>query len=152
MTRISTPVMTTFPPAHRQRSAFGALLMTYRVMATLHGLCALAQPVWIGQYLNGRYTRLELHSLTGTALLLSAMLLGAVTVAYVVAGGRAWALLAVLFFLTEGLQTGMGYSRDLAIHVPLGVAIAGLAVFLAVWVWTPGASRRRPARRSGVAA
>lgn len=152
MTQIVTSVSAPNEPAAPRRSAFGAVLVTHRAAATLHALCALAQPVWIGQYLDGRYGRLELHSLTATALLLSAMLLGAVSVAYVLAGGRVWALSAVLFFFAEGLQTGMGYSRNLAIHVPLGVVIVGSALFVAVWVWTPAARRRRPARRSAVSA
>lgn len=152
MTQISTPVGVATEPAGPRRSALGAALVTLRVVATLHGLCALAQPIWIGQYLNGLYARLQLHSGTATALMLSALLLGAVSFAYVVAGGRVWALLAVLFFFAEGLQTGMGYSRNLAVHVPLGVAIVGFAVFLAVWVWTPAARHRRPPRRIAVPA
>lgn len=152
MTQLSTPVASEAEPSSQRRSAFGPLLMSYRIVATLHGLCALAQPVWIGQYLNGRYVRLQLHAETGTVLLLTAMVLGAVSVAYVLAGGRVWALFTALFFFAEGVQTGVGYSRNLAVHLPLGVAIVGFAVFLAVWVWTPAARRRRPSRRSGAPA
>jgi hypothetical protein len=52
----------------------------------------------------------------------------------------------VLVFLAEGFQIGMGYSRQLHLHVPLGVAIVVAAVLLAAWVWTPSAARARGMR------
>ncbi len=67
---------------------------------------------------------------------------------YVVGGrGRLWVLpVTVLVFLAEGFQIGMGYSRQLHLHVPLGVAIVVTAVLLAAWVWTPSAARPRGSR------
>jgi hypothetical protein len=52
----------------------------------------------------------------------------------------------VLVFLAEGFQIGMGHSRQLDLHVPLGVAIVVAAVLLAAWVWTPSAARARGMR------
>jgi hypothetical protein len=40
----------------------------------------------------------------------------------------------------------MGYSRQLELHIPLGVAIAVAAALLAAWVWTPSAARPRGKR------
>jgi hypothetical protein len=55
---------------------------------------------------------------------------------------------AVLLFLAVGLQIGMGFSRQLGVHVPLGVGIVTASVLLTAWVWTPSARRAR-ARRAG---
>jgi hypothetical protein len=68
-------------------------------------------------------------------------------VLYAVAGGRVWvAAVCVLFYLAEGIQTGLGYSRSLGVHVPLGVAIVGGAVAVAAWSWTPASGRSRRSR------
>jgi len=43
----------------------------------------------------------------------------------------------VATFFAASFQTGFGYARQLALHVPLGVAIVTAAVLLAVAVWRP---------------
>lgn len=57
-------------------------------------------------------------------------------------------------FFAVGLQIGMGFSRTLAVHIPLGVAIVGLAVGHSIWLFSRRASAgptpvvRRSARTS----
>jgi len=76
------------------------------------------------------------------------MVLIAVTLAYVVQRGRLWVLPAVLvLYLAIGLQVGMGYSRVLAVHVPLGVALVTAVALLTIWVWSPSAARPRGGAR-----
>jgi hypothetical protein len=51
----------------------------------------------------------------------------AAAVAYAVAGRGRWhpVMALLLLFALEALQIGFGYSRSLAVHVPLGVTIVG---------------------------
>jgi hypothetical protein len=53
----------------------------------------------------------------------------------------------VALFLVVGLQIGMGFSRTLEVHIPLGVAIVTMSVLLTIWVWTPSAARPRGGAR-----
>ena len=134
----------TAAPARRPR----ATLWTLRFLLTGHLVAVLAQPVLAGRYLTGDVDAMKAHGLIGSLMALGAMVLIAGALAYVVGGrGRLWVLpVMVLLFLAEGFQIGMGYSRQLHLHVPLGVAIVVTAVLLAAWVWTPSAARPRGAR------
>lgn len=141
------------PPRPRRRPFFLVCLVLLRIFAPLHAVFAIAQPVTMGQYLSGAYQALELHSIFGHLLSVAAFLLGLVTLLYAIAGGRAWIAIVCgpLFFL-EGFQVGMGYARQLGIHVPLGVGIVTLAVLLAIAVFLPAAGRDRGSRASRRAA
>jgi hypothetical protein len=119
-----------------------------RFLLTGHLVAVLAQPVLAGRYLTGDVDAIEVHGLVGSLLSLVAMALIAGAAGYVLAGrGRLWVFpVMVLLFLAEGLQIGAGHSRELQVHVPLGVAIVVAAVLLAAWVWTPSAARPRGSR------
>ena len=123
-------------------------LWTLRFLLTGHLVAVLAQPILAGRYLTGDVDAMAVHGLVGSLLALVAMTLIASALAYVVGGrGQLWVLpVAVLLFLAEGFQIGMGYSRQLQMHVPLGVAVVVAAVLLAAWVWTPSAARPRGRR------
>ena len=45
------------------------------------------------------------------------------------------------------MQVSMGYSRQLAIHIPLGIALVATTVALAIWI-----NRQRVTDRQRVAA
>ncbi len=139
------PVREVTAPAAR-RPVHAVLLVLFRVLAPLHAVLTLVQPISIGLYLDGRYGLLRLHQVGSGLLILSALVLGVVALGLVLAGGPLWALLCVPLFLVEGVQTGLGYSRSLGVHVPLGVAVVALALAVAVLAWTPAASRRRSPR------
>ena len=123
-------------------------LWLLRALLTGHLLAVLAQPLLAGRYLAGDVDAIEAHSLVGSLLPGVALLLAVGALAFVVAArGRWWLLpVVVVLFLAEGLQVGMGFSRVLAVHVPLGVGIAATSVLLAAWSWTPGAGRPRAPR------
>jgi len=137
-------VRPTAAPSRRPRVS----LWTLRFLLTAHVVAVLAQPVLAGRYLTGDVDAIKTHGLIGSLLALVAMSLMAGALAYVVGGrGQLWVLpVTVLVFLAEGFQIGMGYSRALDVHVPLGVAIVVAAVLLAAWVWTPSAARPRGGR------
>lgn len=130
------------PPA-----VFTASRWLLRIMLTLTALGILAQPVSIGQYLQGRFAMLNVHSSVATGVIIASFFAGCAAVFYAIVGGRVWVGIAVpvLGFLIE-LQVGMGYAHQLGIHVPLGVAIVAAAIIVGVWVWSPASGRRRPRR------
>jgi hypothetical protein len=110
---------------------------------TLLALSCVAQPLSIGRYLDGDYDMIGLHS--GNAILLVLITTAAGTVALVwwLTGGHPGPLVALgVLWFAVGLQIGMGFSRNLSVHIPLGVAIVAAALALAAWSWTPRVFRR----------
>lgn len=124
-------------------------LLLLRIVVALHAVAVIAQPVLIGQYLDGDFDTLALHATNAN------IVFGLCFVQLVVAvlywrpgGGRGWpALVTAVLFLAEGGQVGVGYARELGIHIPLGVLIVSTTVVLTVWVFRSGARQPRPSRR-----
>ncbi|PRX45391.1 hypothetical protein B0I33_10954 [Prauserella shujinwangii] len=120
------------------RRTLGAL----RATVALSTVGVLAQPVLAGGYLSGEFDFLGYHAANASAIM--ALLLAQVIVAvcYAVAGrGSALPLvLSGVLFAAATVQTGMGYSRQLAVHIPLGVLLVLLALGLCGWVFR-GAAR-----------
>jgi hypothetical protein len=86
---------------------------------------------------------LALHKING-------ILVGVISVVQIVAAVLAWrvglapgrvATAVVLLALAVVAEIIGGFSRTLALHVPLGVAIVGLTGWLLVWVWRHGPTR-----------
>jgi hypothetical protein len=123
-------------------------LWLLRSLITVHLLAVLAQPVLAGLYLTGDVDAIGVHGLVGTLLALVGLVVIGAALAYVLGGrGRLWVLpVAVLLFLAEGFQIAAGYTRQLELHIPLGVAIVVTSVLLAIWVWSPSAALPRPGR------
>lgn len=146
------PASTPVTPQARRRPFFTVCLILLRILAPLHALLAIMQPLTMGQYLSGQYQALEMHSIFGHLLTVAALLLGPVAILYAVAGGRAWiAIVTAPLFFIEGFQVGMGYARLLGVHVPLGVGVVTLAILLAIAVFLPSAGRDRGSRASRTA-
>jgi hypothetical protein len=132
------------PGARRPRLSLWLL----RSLITVHLLAVLAQPVLAGLYLTGDVDAIGMHGFIGSLLALVGLVVIAAALAYVLGGrGRLWVLpVAVLLFLADGFQIGAGYTRQLELHIPLGVAITTASVLLVVWVWSPSAARPRTRR------
>ena len=125
---------TTAPVRQRPR----VTLWLLRAVVTVHLAAVVVQPVLAGLYLGGDVDAIGWHAAIGSATAALGLAVIAASLAYVVAArGRPWPLLvvAVLLFLTEGLQIGFGYAHQLGLHVPLGVAVVLAAVALAGWAW-----------------
>jgi hypothetical protein len=123
------------------------LLWTLRLLLLLNATLAVAQPVMAGSYLGGNFDIIGAHGLNGSMVLGATFLSGIVAIAYAVLRGPVWPVpVLVLLWFAEAIQLGLGYSRNLAVHIPLGVAIVGIAVALGAWAWTPAARRRRARR------
>ncbi|GAA4991270.1 hypothetical protein [Actinopolymorpha pittospori] len=129
----------------------GATLWLLRATATLHGLMVVAQPILAGVYLSGQFDALEPHSVNATLISTVSMVQLAASVLYAwPGGGRVWpAVFSLALFLAEGMQIGMGYTGNLAVHIPLGVSVVTAQIVFVVWVLRGGARRpRRPRRRA----
>lgn len=125
----------------------GATLWLLRAVATLHGVMLAAQPVLAGIYLSGQFDALEPHSLNASLILTVSMVQVAASVLYAWPGGGRIrpAVFGLALFLAEGVQIGMGYTGNLALHLPLGVSVVTAQIVFVVWVLRSGA--RRPRRR-----
>ncbi len=134
-----------------------ATLVALRAVAVGHAAAVITQPVLAGLYLSGDFDVLGYHS--GNAILV--ILLGLVqlvaTLLYWAAGGgRGWPVsAALLLVVAEVAQAVFGFSRVLALHIPLGVAIVTGTVVFTGWVLGQAAREPRRSRRgltSGAAA
>ncbi|WUJ72687.1 hypothetical protein OG809_05325 [Kribbella soli] len=123
-------------------------LMVLRVTAGLHAVVICLQPVFAGIYLDGSPGGMRMHEPTGLAIVFLGLAQLLVATIWWRAGGR-WqaAAASLLIWVGEVVQVSMGYSRQLAIHIPLGIALVATSVALAFWI-----NRRRPADREQVAA
>jgi hypothetical protein len=111
----------------------------FRVTASVEVLIALGQPVLAGGFLSGHYALLAWHATNATATGLTAIAMTAAGVLLWRPGrGPLWpAVASAALFGLEALQIVLGYTRVLAVHIPLGVAIIGCLALLTVWAWRP---------------
>jgi hypothetical protein len=140
----------TVVPAAEQAAPAGPrrTLTWLRVLAVLHSLSAIAQPMFAGMYLDGDVDALSIHELNGSIVsgLGLAQLVAAVV--YVWGGhGRRWPMWASLgLVLAEQVQSGLGYESVVAIHVPLGVSVIAMQILLTVWLFRDAARLPRTRR------
>jgi len=108
-----------------------------RVVTALTTLSAFTQAVLAGGVVAGRIEMLPLHSNNGLLLTAGTLaLLVALVLAWRPGGGPDWVLLVGLAMTSATVvQLGLGFSRSLAVHVPLGTTVIIAQVMLLVWVW-----------------
>jgi hypothetical protein len=125
----------------------GLAVRGLRAVVLAHAALVLAQAAFAGRFLGGDAAGLRLHE--RNAELIATLALAQLVLAVLVwrpGRGPAWPALASLaLWLAEVAQISLGYGRVLAVHVPLGVAIFGLTVALAIGTWRlPTTGRERP--------
>ncbi|HEV3355455.1 MAG TPA: hypothetical protein VG247_01610 [Pseudonocardiaceae bacterium] len=114
----------------------------YRIVLSIAAVLLFDQAVFAGQFIAGGYSSLATHrenaTYAGIALLVAA--LAAVPIRWP-GRGPWWPVAATfgLFLLVAG-QIVLGFTRVVAVHVPLGVTIIVLVALLVFWAW-----RRHPA-------
>ncbi len=117
-------------------------LTPFKILALVNVAAVLLQAVTAGQLLSGGGK--ALHGMGAGGVHAAGLLLLIVGVLVWRPGrgpGRpALASLAVL--LLGFVQSATGGSGATALHVPLGMTIMGLSVWLAVWAFTPSRSAR----------
>lgn len=140
--------MDTLPRPARTARRPRLTLWLLRLAVTAHLVAVTAQPLLAGLFLTGDVDAITLHGTLGSVLAGLDLLVFASALAYALRGGRLWPIpVAVLQFVAAGLQIGLGHSRALQAHLPLGVAMVAVALVLAIWVWTPAAARPRGGAR-----
>ncbi|GAA1166230.1 hypothetical protein GCM10009584_03930 [Ornithinimicrobium humiphilum] len=143
MTSTALPV-TAVAPRPRPTARTGTALWIFRVVSLVQATGMVLMPYLIGSFLQGHYPALKMHATVGGLLMLLTMLeLAAAALLRWPGRLPLWPALAVLGLLVLlPTQLGLGYLREVALHVPLGVLLVAGSVALAGWAWTPGRARR----------
>jgi hypothetical protein len=136
------------PPADRGPRAS---LQVLRVVAVLHSLGFLAQPVFAGGYLMGDVDSLTLHDINAFVITgLDVVQLICAIVYFWGGRGRAWPIWASLAVaLAVEVQVGMGFERVLVVHLPLGVSLTVGQILITLWLFGANAAAARPRRTRG---
>lgn len=148
MQQAGTAVLAGNPPGTRPPLRTRVTWTVLFVVFTLHTVLVVAQPFFAGAFLNGSLEAMKLgHAPNADAIAFTALLLvvPAAILFWRPGHGRGWiAIAAPLLFLGEGAQIALGYAHQLAVHIPLGVAIVGTVVAIEVWLirWRVRLGRR----------
>ncbi len=114
------------------------LVGVLRLVAVAHAVAVGLQPVLAGVYLNGSSSANRIHEPVGNVVALLCLTQLLVATIWWRTGGRFTAVLATAGILVaEALQIAMGYSRQLAVHIPLGIAILAATVAFTLWMFGP---------------
>ncbi|TMR89163.1 hypothetical protein [Nonomuraea basaltis] len=107
----------------------------FKAVAVLNTLAVLVQAVTAGQLMSGGEAGLHGMGAAPVHVLGLAQLVVAVLV-WRPGRGAGWPALVSLAVLLLGfVQSMLGGSGAVAAHVPLGMALFGLSVWLLVWAW-----------------
>jgi hypothetical protein len=106
----------------------------FRSVAMLHAVAVCAQPLLAGIYLNGEGTAARVHEVVGLTA-------SSLCLVQLVLAGLLWRttrllwpiLLSAALLTGEALMVHAGYGRELAFHVPLGMAVVAGSVVCAAW-------------------
>lgn len=131
------PPSSTPPRAASPSAARTVTLWCFRVLALVQAIGFTLQPISIGSFLQGSWAAYDLHVIVGGMLVLWTMVTGAVGLLLAILARRVWLGLGVLLlgFLTT-MQVALGSTGTLSVHVPLGVTLVGVAVWMSAWSWT----------------
>lgn len=119
-----------------------ALIWLTRLVMLPQAILFTLQPISIGSFLQGTWAALDVHLAAGGLLVVVTWLTGACGVLLGIVGRHGWLVAAsVALGVLTTAQVAFGSTRVLVVHVPLGVALVALALWLAVWPWTRAATR-----------
>lgn len=123
-------------------------LTVLRLLAVLHTVGAVAQPMLAGVYLGGDVDALALHELNAHIVTGLGFFQLIAAIVFVWRGrGRRWPLWASLgICLAVQAQVGLGFEGVVAVHVPLGVSVISMQILLTVWLFRAAARTPRRAR------
>jgi hypothetical protein len=135
-------------PAETTPSGPRATLQVLRVVAVVHTLAMLVQPVLAGRYLSGDVHAIDLHRINAGVVTAFDLLQLICAIVFTWAGrGRSWPVWASLATaIAVEVQVGVGFERILAVHIPLGVSIIATQLLVTVWLFRPGAATARVPR------
>ncbi len=128
----------------REKASGGGALTATRAIAGSIAVLVFIQGALAGSFLDGTTGAIALHGV-GASVLSLLGIAGIVTAAAAHRANRWVVPAAVVGFLGLGLQSGMGYGRVLNIHVPLGIALFGLYLSMALLLRDQRTIERRQA-------
>lgn len=145
--------MTTVQAPESAPPVSGWAVWPLRVVVSVVALLVLVQPVLAGLFVTGDVGMLDLHSIIASFLVMLVFLqIVAAILLWRPGRGPAWPIaVSVGNFVLAELQSGLGYARVVAAHIPLGVLLFGFSVAFLVGVWSPRLRRRRSVRGSRAA-
>lgn len=109
----------------------GALTAT-RVLSGIIAALVFIQGALAGSYLSGAGGVIGIHGMVGS-IALPLLALATIVTAAIATRRNRWVLGAsILGFLAIGTQIGMGYQSRLNVHLPLGIALFGLYLAMAL--------------------
>ncbi|MEV0597450.1 hypothetical protein [Nonomuraea cavernae] len=115
-----------------QRSGY---LTAFRIVAALSMLSVLGQAVTAGQLMSGVTDAAHGSGATVVHVLGLAQLVVAVLL-WRPGRGAGWpALVSLAVLLLGAVQSMLGGMGQVSLHVPLGLTLFGLSVWLVVWSW-----------------
>lgn len=138
---MATP--TASPSLARPSPARTATLWAFRFVAVVQAIAFVLQPISIGSFLQGSWAAYDLHQAVGGLLVVWTAITGAVGLLLAILARHIWLGIGVaaLCVLTTA-QVAFGSTGTLSVHVPLGVALVVIAVWMSAWSWTSGVLRR----------
>jgi len=123
-------------------------LTAFRAIVTAHCALILVQAALAGRYLSGGFDAISIHSANAGFVMLLGLAQAIVAgLLWRPAHGPAWPLGAsLLICFAEVMQIGAGFSRNLGLHVPLGVTLFGATAAMTGWAWSARPAVRRTSR------
>lgn len=121
------------------RTGAAAGVWTLRAGVTVLAASVLLQAITAGEFLGGDASWLSAHGTGSTAVHGSSLIavLGAILI-WRPARGPAWpAHVNVVLFVLTFVQSAVGGSGNLAMHVPLAIVLTLLTGWILVWAWAP---------------
>lgn len=111
----------------------------FKILIVLSGVAVLVQAVTAGQVIAGGASSVHAAG-AGAVHLLQLLTFIAAVLVWRPGRGPGWPALASLVVMLLGFtQSAIGSSLT-AVHVPLGMTLFGLTVWLAVWAYSPSRS------------
>lgn len=103
------------------------MLPALRVVAVLHALSFLVQPILAGLFLSGQDTAVDMHATNATVLVALCLTMTVLAVLAWRRGlvPRAAFTISLALLVVEIAQMGVGYSHIMWLHIPLGVLMMG---------------------------
>jgi hypothetical protein len=110
-----------------EEQKFMTWMKTYRTVVLINLLVIFAQFGLAGQMLGGRGSAVAIHGLTGVLLVLIAFVQAALSIVLKAKSiGPTWLVVAnVGIIVAEVIEAACGHFHNLAVHVPLALAIFG---------------------------
>jgi hypothetical protein len=126
------------------------MLPALRVVAVLHALSFIVQPILAGLFLSGQDTAVDMHAANATVVVVLCLVM---TVLAVLAWRRSLVpraafTVSIALFVVEIVQMGAGYGHVMWVHIPLGVLMMGGVAQLMPLIMRP----YKPAAAAGPAA